>query len=191
MDLSDPETTPRLVEAHSRRERPLCLCRQPPIEMYIAKRGDKYLMKRMPNTGADHDPACESYEPPAELSGLGEVLGSAIQENVEDVTTVLKLAFSLTRLPGRATAKVGPPTDSVKTDGTKLTLRGTLHYLYEQAGLNKWTPAMSGKRNWYVNVIHEFGQAVHSQPRMKMESGKMGKLVSEEIGFVLDRSRPL
>jgi Protein of unknown function (DUF1173) len=25
-----------------------------------------------------------------------------------------------------------------------------LHYLYEQAGLNKWTPAMSGKRSWYV-----------------------------------------
>ena len=150
MDLSDPETTLRLVEAHSRRDRPLCLCRQPPIEMYIAKRGDKYFVKRMPNTGADHDPACESYEPPAELSGLGEVLGSAIQENVDDGTTVLKLAFSLTRLPGRAPAKGGPPTDSVKTDGTKLTLRGTLHYLYEQAGLNKWTPAMSGKRNWYV-----------------------------------------
>ncbi|MBV9035044.1 MAG: DUF1173 family protein, partial [Acidobacteriaceae bacterium] len=33
--------------------------------------------------------------PPAELSGLGEVLGSAIQENVNDGTTSLKFAFSL------------------------------------------------------------------------------------------------
>jgi Protein of unknown function (DUF1173) len=105
ISLGDPEATPRLVEAHSRRERPLCLCRQPPIEMYIAKRGDKYFVKRMPNTGADQDPACESYAPPAELSGLGEVLGSAIQESVDNGTTVLKLAFSLTRLPGRAPAK--------------------------------------------------------------------------------------
>src|SRR3954462_12875358 len=107
MDLSDPETAPRLVEAHIRRERPLCLCRQPPIEMYIAKGGDKSFVNRMPNTGADHDPACESYEPPAELSGLGEVRGAAIQENVDDGTTVLKLAFSLTRLPGASPRQRG------------------------------------------------------------------------------------
>src|SRR4051794_30218021 len=150
ISLGDAESTPLLAEGHSRRERPLCLCKQPPIEMYIAKRGEKYFVKRMPNTGAEHDPACESYEPPAELSGLGEVLGSAIQENVDDGTTVLRLAFSLTRMPGKAPAKSGPPTASVKTDGTKLTLRGTLHYLYEQAGLNKWTPSMAGKRNWWV-----------------------------------------
>jgi hypothetical protein len=40
--------------------------------------------------------------------------------------------------------------DSVKTDDNKLSLRATLHYLWEQAGFNKWYPAMSHKRNGSV-----------------------------------------
>jgi len=47
--------------------------------MYIAKVGNRYIVKRMPDTGQLHSPDCDSYEPPAELSGLGEVLGSAIK----------------------------------------------------------------------------------------------------------------
>src|SRR4051812_14709935 len=114
-----PQLQAALATVHHNPDRPACLCREPAVPMYVAKVGGHYLLKRMPGTGPQHDPACDSYEPPAELSGLGEVLGSAIQENVEDGTTSLKFAFSLTRLPGRAPAKGGPPTDSVKTDGTK------------------------------------------------------------------------
>jgi Protein of unknown function (DUF1173) len=44
----------------------------------------------------------------------------------------------------------GEEKNSVKTDGNKLSLRGTLHYLWEQAGFNKWSPGMAGKRNWFV-----------------------------------------
>ena len=40
--------------------------------------------------------------------------------------------------------------ESVRTDGKKLTLRGVLHYLWDEAGLNRWTPAMAGKRSWFV-----------------------------------------
>jgi hypothetical protein len=119
--------------------------------MYVAKVNGRFVIKRMPNTASEHDLSCESYEAPAELSGLGEVLGSAIQEHVEEGITDLKLAFSLTRRPWRAAPipADGEP-DSVTTDGKRLTLRGTLHYLWEQAGFHKWSPAMSGKRNWYV-----------------------------------------
>src|SRR3546814_10419832 len=53
--------------------------------------------------------------------------------------------------PGRAAPTPGTgESDSVRTDGAKLTLRGTLHYLWEQAGFNRWAPAMSGKRSWGV-----------------------------------------
>ncbi|MHB1098235.1 MAG: DUF1173 family protein, partial [Burkholderiales bacterium] len=38
--------------------------------------------------------------------------------------------------------------DSVRTDGSKLTIRGTLHYLWGEAGFSKWVPNMEGKRNW-------------------------------------------
>jgi hypothetical protein len=105
----------------------------------------------MPNSGGDHAPACDSYEPPPELSGLGQVMGTAIQEDPEEGLTALKLDFSLTKVAGRsAPIASGAETDSVKTDGNKLTLRGTLHYLWEEAGFNRWAPNMAGKRSWYV-----------------------------------------
>ncbi|WP_244130136.1 DUF1173 family protein [Burkholderia gladioli] len=44
----------------------------------------------------------------------------------------------------------GNEPDSIKADGKKLTLRGLLHYLWEQAQLNRWSPNMAGKRNWSV-----------------------------------------
>lgn len=141
-----------LQKAHDEHVRPLCLCKNPPPPMYVARVGrDKFIVKRMPNTGAHHAPECDSYEMPAELSGLGEVIGSAIQEDVEAGTTALKLDFSLTKLGSRkAPAAGGGDEDTVRTDGKKLTLRGLLHYLWDEAGFNRWSPGMAGKRNWGV-----------------------------------------
>lgn len=147
----DPALPEVLAGIYSARERPLCLCRTPGIEMYVAKVDEKYLIKRMPNSGSNHAPACDSYEPPPELSGLGQVIGSAIQENPDEGTTALKFDFALSKGASRsAPAPSGKETDSVKTDGNKLTLRGTLHYLWEEAGFNRWAPTMAGKRSWYV-----------------------------------------
>jgi len=147
-----PDLNAHLLAAYENKVRPLCLCVPDGIPMYIAKiNQDRYLVKRMPNSGGQHSPACDSYEPPPELSGLGQVLGSAIVENPEDTTTTLKFAFSLSKIGKRMTpiASAGEH-DSVKADGNKLTLRGALHYLWEQAGFNRWFPAMHDKRNWFV-----------------------------------------
>ncbi|MGY6157412.1 DUF1173 domain-containing protein [Paraburkholderia graminis] len=143
-----------LADAHGEKIRPLCMCTPAGVPMYVAKVGEHYAIKRMPNTGSAHSPdpgRCSSYEPPAELSGLGEVKGEAIQENIEDGITTLRLDFSLSKTGGRtAPAPSGVAADTVRTDGAKLTLRGTLHYLWEEAALNRWYPAMAGKRSWYV-----------------------------------------
>ena len=34
------------------------------------------------------------------------------------------------------------------TNGTKLSLRGLLHYLWDQAELTRWQPGFAGKRSW-------------------------------------------
>ena len=147
----DPSFSAALASLYSQKQRPLCLCRSPGVEMYIAKVGSRFVLKRMPNSGGLHDPECDSYEPPAELSGLGQVMGAAIQEDAEAGITTLKLNFSLAKTGNRAAPQgTAKESDSVKTDGTKLTLRGTLHYLWEQAHFNKWMPGMAGKRNWAV-----------------------------------------
>lgn len=142
----------RLADAQARQVRPLCLCCDPGLPLYIARAGGRLILKRMPGTGARHDSACSSYEPPYELSGLGSVSGSAITEDFETGTTLLKLDFSLTKSAGRAppAPSATPDKGEVRSDGTKLTLRALLHYLWDQAGFNRWRPGMAGKRNWAV-----------------------------------------
>jgi len=150
LDAGDFEAT--LARAHAARDRPLCLCRTSGVPMYVASLSDRHILKRMPETGPQHDPGCDSYEAPYELSGFGHVAGSAIQENADDGVTVLKLDFSLSKTGAKAASDPGQGGDagSVKTDGSKLSLRALLHYLWDQAEFNRWRPGMTGKRNWAV-----------------------------------------
>lgn len=138
-------------EVGGRHGRPRCMCVPEGVEMYISKVGGHFLIKRMPGGGGHHDPSCATYEPPAELSGLGQVLGSAITEDPVEDTTVLKLDFALSRVGRRAPVETdSEPADSVKTAGSKLSLRGLLHYLWMEADLTRWHPGMEGKRDWNV-----------------------------------------
>jgi hypothetical protein len=139
-----------LAEAWRRKIRPLCLCGDPGVAMYIARMGDQYLIKRMPLTGGEHDTACESHEPPYELSGLGALMGSAIQLDIASGMAVLKLDFSLSKAGKRlAPVMTGNGANSVKADARKLTLRGLLHYLWHEAELTTWTSHWAGKRYWW------------------------------------------
>ena len=140
-----------IATLHSAKERPLCLCREPGIEMYVSKINNHYILKRMPNSGEAHSPACDSYEPPPELSGLGQVMGTAIEEDLTGGATLLKLDFSLSKSGHRTMpAPSGKESDTVLSNGNKLTLRGVLHYLWGEARFNHWSPAMQNKRNWFV-----------------------------------------
>lgn len=142
-----------LQKGYAAKLRPICQClvqgERP--SLYIALVCGQYVLKRLPYSGPLHAPHCEHYEPPPELSGLGQVNGSAIREELETQTTTLNLDFALTK--GRS-RQAGAPSDveheSVRSDGTKLTMRGLLHYLMDEAGLTRWTPAMTGKRSWYI-----------------------------------------
>lgn len=153
--VDDPCFADALSRAYALHIRPLCCCRQPGAEMYIAKVGNTHVLKRMPNTGERHAASCTSYAPPASLSGLGELLGTAIQVNAADGLTTLKLDFAMSRKGRRSNVGGGggESCSAKKTIG-KLTLRGILHYLLDQAGLTRWSPAMDGKRNWWVVRKH-------------------------------------
>ena len=140
-----------LAAAHATKQRPRCLCATDGVPMYIAHMGERFIVKRMPNTGHLHAPECPSFDPPPELSGLGEVAGSAIQEDLVSGATTLRLDFTLSKRGGtRPPVAQGTPPDTQRTDGQKLTLRGALHYLWEQAELSRWSPGMTGKRTWGV-----------------------------------------
>ena len=142
-----------LAAAHTDRVRPLCLCRPDGVAMYVAKIGsDKYVIKRMPDSGLEHAHRCASYLPPEELSGLGQVLGSAITEEADSGLTAIKLGFRMSKAERAAPvgAAGGGVADSVAADPNRLTLRAVLHYLWQEADLATWTPGMDGKRNWRI-----------------------------------------
>ncbi|OJW46162.1 MAG: hypothetical protein BGO63_03590 [Candidatus Accumulibacter sp. 66-26] len=146
-----PQLNEALAAVYGTSTRPLCMCREGGVEMYIAKMNGTYIIKRMPDSGGKHSVTCDSYEPPTELSGRGEVMGGAIQTDMSEGITNLKFDFSLSKSGSRAApAKSAQEHDSVKSDGKKLTLRGTLHFLFDEAALTRWYPKMEGKRNWYV-----------------------------------------
>ncbi|WP_085462689.1 DUF1173 domain-containing protein [Mesorhizobium australicum] len=153
-DLIIEETAPEffnaLANAYRKRIRPLCLCKDGGLAMYIAQVGDQYIVKRMPMSGGGHDPACPSYEPPDELSGLGVLMGNAIQVDAESGMSALKVAFSLTKIGTRAAPNPGANgSDTVAGDAKKLSLRSVLHYLWHQAELTAWTSRWAGKRHWW------------------------------------------
>ncbi len=159
VEPTDPDLQMRLEKAYASKIRPMCACKAPPVPMYITKIGGAYHIKRMPNSGSEHHPACETYDPPPELSGLGEVLGTAIREDQETGLINLRLDFSLKKTSGRAAPT---PTEiehgSVKSDSTKLTIRALLHYLWDNSKLTHWNPGWQGKRSWSV----VYNQLIHS-----------------------------
>ena len=151
-EAGTPGFADAVAAAHAARQRPRCLCLVEGVEMYIARLAgsdEGYVVKRMPGTGSRHAPDCPSYEPPPEASGLGQVLGSAISEDPATGETTLKLDFPLSKIAGRSTAPAaGGDSDSVASNGTRLSLRALLHYLWDQAELTRWHPGFAGKRHW-------------------------------------------
>lgn len=151
----DPLTTDgqaALAKAWDNKERLACGCCAASPAMYVANVNGTYIVKRMPSSGPDHAPGCPSWLPPEEVSGLARLQGRAIEEDDETDTTYLKFAFALTKTGKKRNAP--EPGDAEASDASsppsKLTLYGTLQYLWYEAGLANWYPKMEGKRWWGV-----------------------------------------
>ncbi len=148
-DADDPCFQEALAEVYALRLRPLCMCRPEGLPMYVAKAGGRFMVKRMPMTGRAHGSGCGSYEAPDELGGLGQLRGAAIQEDPDEGVTILNLGFPFTKGAARKAPTPGEsPADTVKVDKARLSLLATLHYLWREAELTRWSPGMAGKRFW-------------------------------------------
>ncbi|MBW8787594.1 DUF1173 domain-containing protein [Rhizobium leguminosarum] len=148
-DEDAPELPTRLEQAYAQKLRPLCRCKNPPLPMYIARVDELYVIKRMPLSGRDHAPACPSYEPPYELSGLGSLIGNGIRID-ESGKAALKLDFPLTKNGARSTIASSTEASeaALRSESKKLSLRAVLHYLWEAGELTAWRSSWTGKRGW-------------------------------------------
>jgi hypothetical protein len=160
-DESADDFRERLAQAYRDKVRPVCLCRDPGLPMYVAMIGDQPVIKRMPLSGADHDPSCPSHEPPYELSGLGALMGNAIKLDTSG-TAALKLDFALSkRGPTVKSGSSSGQSDSVQNDAKRLSLRALLHLLWHESGLTEWTSYWAGKRHWW-QVYHHLIEAART-----------------------------
>lgn len=149
----DPTLQEALAAVYASGERPRCLCMPGGIEMYVA-RHHRFVVKRMPETGRQHHPGCPSFEPDGAQSGLGALVGEAVLER-EPGRVELRVDFPWSRIPGRSAAR----TDAIEPGEVqalrhRMSLRAVMHYLFERAGFNRWTPAMAGRRN--QGVLHKY-----------------------------------
>lgn len=142
-----------LAVVHDTPERPRCMCVPGGVEMYVA-RHRHFVVKRMPGTGALHHPACVAFEPDHALSGLGQLIGDAIIEHAPD-SIELRVDFPLSRTPGKSISRGEAETPAeIEAPRHLMSLRALMHYLFERAGFNRWTPAMEGKRS--QAVLHKY-----------------------------------
>jgi len=152
-DADDPGIQTILARIHETNERPRCMCVQGGVEMYVALHR-QYMVKRMPDTGAQHHPSCVAFEAAPQQSGLGELVGEAILES-EAGAVELRVDFPWTRSVGRGVARSeSQDVAEVAVPRRRMSLRALMHFLFERAGFNRWSPAMEGRRN--QAVLHKY-----------------------------------
>ncbi|MCZ8056633.1 MAG: DUF1173 family protein [Microcystis sp. LE19-12.2C] len=150
IDPDSAEGQAALAKAYQTKTRPRCMCNETRPELYITPFNGRFILRRMPGTGPDHAISCPTFDPPEGISGLGPLIGSAISYN-EAGEVDLKLDFPLTIRGKRAAPPAPPSSDKQKEASTpprKLTLTSLLHFLWNEAELNRWSPGMEGKRSW-------------------------------------------
>lgn len=149
VDALDRGAVDTLAEAHRRRARPRCLCRPEGTPMYVARLGEGFIVKRMPETGGEHAPGCASHGAHVESDDGNKHRQAKEQERPEDDTNTIDLAFPLTAAAGQPT---GRPSRNLHGQSTSrgLSLDALLRLLWDQAGLNEWHPAFARRRTWAV-----------------------------------------
>ena len=173
-----------LVAAYAKKDRVFCECRKDvELQLYISHRFERHVLSRWPGSGSRHATACDHYEAPDFLTGMGQVKGAAVQDNEVSGETVLKVDFPLTRGPARlAPSALTNDKASIKSTGQKLTMRGMLHFLWDRAQLTHWHPKMAGRRNWFV--VRRALLDAAGACRLKMEA--MGDVMFIPESFRID-----
>lgn len=154
-----------LQKAYIDKVKPLCLCNghTKPLTMHITKAGDTYIFKRGPNAGPLHHRDCDSHGGMnADASKL--YTEGAISQKGGKLKINLGVSLStITRVADSTDEDAAParPRGPGKKRNT-ITLRGFLNFLWEESGLNTWSPAFTGRRG-LGQVYHKLREELHDQ----------------------------
>ena len=129
------------------------------LSVHSRSNTDHFHLARFPDTGPEHAEDCVFFGVDPNASGMGAYKRGVVQE-LDDGNVKIKLKIGLQQRLTKAPDgddNSPPPNSNPSSKGARggqssMTLLGLLHYLWTNAGLNTWTPAMEGKRN--LGVIH-------------------------------------
>lgn len=122
-----------LADWHAKDARPLCQCVPGGVEMYVARRGSRHYLARMPGTGPQHAAGCPSMEEnPRLYSGIGGYAPEAISLSSDGC---LLVSFD----PAAARGEEGLPS---------LSLDGLLDLIIDEADFNRRGAGEAGPRIW-------------------------------------------
>lgn len=138
-----------------------CLCPgsgERRLAVHCRQNADSFHLARFPDTGTEHNEDCRYFSADPNASGLGSYKRGVVEE-LDDGNTKIKLKVGLQQRLTKAaeeTESAAPKAPAAasraSTSQSSMTLLGLLHYLWTEAALNTWTPAMTGKRN--LGVVH-------------------------------------
>ena len=122
--------------------RPVCLCVPSGVEMYVAPKKTAYLAT-MPGRTHHHSPRCPSFEFDESTTGRSFYTKGGLNRHARGTTLIVS----------------GPGS---QCDFESLSLTAVLHFLWEDSGLNQWSPKMDGKRNYFVacNAIRRASERI-------------------------------
>ena len=126
----------------------MCLCIKSGLQLYIAKRGNRYYMARMPGEGGLHASSCPNHDSQdAYSSGRGLIPKDAIID--EDGTLNIKISTPVKKIHETdGPQAMGTRQNSQQVSRASITLLALLHVLWEGARFNRWTPGMRGHRRY-------------------------------------------
>lgn len=110
---------------------------------------DSFCLARYPLTGGEHSNECRFYGPDPGKSGMSGYQKGVI-ENGPNGTIKIRLEIGLKKRenPERPIPPEPAPATSVaRNSKPAMRLLGLLNYLWDEADLNAWWPAMKGKRD--------------------------------------------
>ncbi|MFV8176758.1 DUF1173 family protein [Mycolicibacterium peregrinum] len=127
----------RLLAAARASRSAVCLCRPQRLRLVTrCGQGGRYHVACWPHEGPQHDRSCAFFHLEPDLSGRSTYASSAIDESTQGVS----IRFGLPLLTRSATTDSldESPTSPPGRSRRALGLVGTLHYLWETAGLTSW-----------------------------------------------------
>lgn len=110
---------------------------------------DSFCLAKYPLTGGEHGTDCRFYAPDPEKSGMSGYQKGVIEEGPNG-TIKIRLEIGLKkREPSEQAIPPEPAPVSTGPRNSKPAMRllGLLNYLWDEADLNSWWPAMKGKRD--------------------------------------------